>query len=1014
MAGMTVQQLAQLLNLPVERLLVQFKDAGLKPSSASSEVNPAEKVKLLEFLRTAHGKTSTGTDVSAPAQITLKRKTINELPVSLGGGGKTLHSNKTVSVEVRQKRTYVQRGAVVDANSEHDLERADAIRKLGESKLRAESEQMIRRDQDARRNSEEAKRQIEENRRRGIHVEEVVKPVEVIAQPVVEVKVADASASVTEAASPVQAADKPAANSVVTAQEAAPERATAPERVEAPPRPSYPPRTGAPAGGYPPRTGAPAGGYPPRTGAPAGGYPPRTGAPAGGYPPRTGAPAGGYPPRTGAPAGGYPPRTGAPAGGYPPRTGAPAGGYPPRTGAPAGAPVPGAPRNLGPNSAPLNERKNNYGKNAPKGKAAGAAPARGRDDSSTPSYDLGQLHLADGATRRPKRRAKGPRDLVRGAQNAAAGPHAFSKPTAPMARDVAVGDSIQVGELASLLAVKTGEVIKSLMKMGVMATINQVIDHDTAALVAEELGHVVTRAADTDVETTLIAAQSDEVTEPRPPVVTIMGHVDHGKTSLLDYIRRTKVASGEAGGITQHIGAYHVTTPKGVITFLDTPGHAAFTSMRARGAKLTDIIVLVVAADDGVMPQTIEAIKHAKAAGVPLIVAVNKMDKADADPERVKQGLLQHEVVPEEFGGDVQFIPLSAKTGMGVDTLLENISVQAEVMELRAATLGRARGTVVESSLDKGRGTVATILVQSGTLKKGDVMLCGTQWGRVRAMFDETGRQITEAGPSIPAVVVGLQGTPNAGDDFMVLANERMARDAALERENKIRDQRLTRSSAGKLEDMFSQMTAVDVKTLNILVKADVQGSVEALRESLVKLATADIKVNVISSGVGGITESDASLAVSAKALVIGFNVRADASARKVLSDGGVSLNYYSIIYEAIDHVRGTLTGLLGNEIKEVILGTAQVRDVFRSTKFGAVAGCMVLEGVVKRSKPIRVLRDNVVIFQGELESLRRFKDLVDDVRNGMECGIAVKQYNDVKVNDQIECFDRIEVARIL
>ena len=970
MAGMTVQQLAQLLNLPVERLLVQFKDAGLKPSSASSEVNPAEKVKLLEFLRTAHGKTSTGTDVSAPAQITLKRKTINELPVSLGGGGKTLHSNKTVSVEVRQKRTYVQRGAVVDANSEHDLERADAIRKLGESKLRAESEQMIRRDQDARRNSEEAKRQIEENRRRGIHVEEVVKPVEVIAQPVVEVKVADASASVTEAASPVQAADKPAANSVVTAQEAAPERATAPERVEAPPRPSYPPRTGAPAGGYPPRTGAPAGGYPPRTGAPAGGYPPRTGAPA--------------------------------------------GGYPPRTGAPAGAPVPGAPRNLGPNSAPLNERKNNYGKNAPKGKAAGAAPARGRDDSSTPSYDLGQLHLADGATRRPKRRAKGPRDLVRGAQNAAAGPHAFSKPTAPMARDVAVGDSIQVGELASLLAVKTGEVIKSLMKMGVMATINQVIDHDTAALVAEELGHVVTRAADTDVETTLIAAQSDEVTEPRPPVVTIMGHVDHGKTSLLDYIRRTKVASGEAGGITQHIGAYHVTTPKGVITFLDTPGHAAFTSMRARGAKLTDIIVLVVAADDGVMPQTIEAIKHAKAAGVPLIVAVNKMDKADADPERVKQGLLQHEVVPEEFGGDVQFIPLSAKTGMGVDTLLENISVQAEVMELRAATLGRARGTVVESSLDKGRGTVATILVQSGTLKKGDVMLCGTQWGRVRAMFDETGRQITEAGPSIPAVVVGLQGTPNAGDDFMVLANERMARDAALERENKIRDQRLTRSSAGKLEDMFSQMTAVDVKTLNILVKADVQGSVEALRESLVKLATADIKVNVISSGVGGITESDASLAVSAKALVIGFNVRADASARKVLSDGGVSLNYYSIIYEAIDHVRGTLTGLLGNEIKEVILGTAQVRDVFRSTKFGAVAGCMVLEGVVKRSKPIRVLRDNVVIFQGELESLRRFKDLVDDVRNGMECGIAVKQYNDVKVNDQIECFDRIEVARIL
>jgi translation initiation factor IF-2 len=1021
MAGMTVQQLAQLLNLPVERLLVQFKDAGLKPATAASEVNPAEKIKLLEFLRTAHGKANTSSDVSAPAQITLKRKTVNELPVSVVGGSKTLHSNKTVSVEVRQKRTYVQRAAVAEPSNEHDLERADAIRKLGESKLRAESEEMIRRDQDARRNLEEAKKLVEDNRRRGIHVDEPLQPAVVVA-PAVEVSpitpIKDAATDV-----PIASAEKSA--DATPARVDAPARSSFPPRTGAPaggypprtgaPAGGYPPRTGAPAGGYPPRTGAPAGGYPPRTGAPAGGYPPRTGAPAGGYPPRTGAPAGGYPPRTGAPAGGYPPRTGAPAGGYPPRTGAPAGGYPPRTGAPAGAAVPGAPRNLGPNSAPLNERKNNYGKNAPKGKATGAVPARGRDgDNSTPSYDLGQLHLADGATRRPKRRAKGPRDLMRGAQNVATGPHAFSKPTAPVTRDVAVGDSIQVGELASLMAVKTGEVIKSLMKMGVMATINQIIDHDTAALVAEELGHVVTRAADTDVETTLIAAQSDEVTEPRPPVVTIMGHVDHGKTSLLDYIRRTKVASGEAGGITQHIGAYHVTTPKGVITFLDTPGHAAFTSMRARGAKLTDIIVLVVAADDGVMPQTIEAIKHAKAAGVPLIVAVNKMDKADADPERVKQGLLQHEVVPEEFGGDVQFIPLSAKTGMGVDALLENISVQAEVMELRAATLGRARGTVVESSLDKGRGTVATILVQSGTLKKGDVMLCGTQWGRVRAMFDETGRQITEAGPSIPAVVIGLQGTPNAGDDFMVLANERMARDAALERENKIRDQRLTRSSAGKLEDMFSQMTAADVKTLNILVKADVQGSVEALRESLVKLATADIKVNVISSGVGGITESDASLAVSAKALVIGFNVRADASARKVLSDGGVSLNYYSIIYEAIDHVRGALTGLLGNEIKEVILGTAQVRDVFRSTKFGAVAGCMVLEGVVKRSKPIRVLRDNVVIFQGELESLRRFKDLVDDVRNGMECGIAVKQYNDVKVNDQIECFDRIEVARTL
>jgi translation initiation factor IF-2 len=493
-----------------------------------------------------------------------------------------------------------------------------------------------------------------------------------------------------------------------------------------------------------------------------------------------------------------------------------------------------------------------------------------------------------------------------------------------------------------------------------------------------------------------------------------MGHVDHGKTSLLDYIRRTKVAAGEAGGITQHVGAYHVTTKKGVVTFLDTPGHAAFTQMRARGAKLTDIVVLVVAADDGVMPQTIEAIKHSKAAGVPMIVAVNKMDKADADPERVKQGLLQHEVVPEEYGGDVLFVPVSAKTGMGVDNLLDSISVQAEVMELRASGSGKARGTVVESSLDKGRGPVATVLVQSGTLRKGDMMLCGTQWGRVRAMYDEAGRQITEAGPSIPAVVVGLQGTPNAGDDFMVLADERMARDAALVREHKLRDQRLARNSVNKIEDMFTQMAANDVKTLNILVKADVQGSVEALRDSLIKLSTDEVKVNVISSGVGGITETDASLASASKALVIGFNVRADAAARKVMTDGGVKLSYYSIIYEAIDHVRGALTGLLGTEIKEQILGIAQVRDVFRSTKFGAVAGCMVTDGQVKRNKPIRVLRDNVVVFQGELESLRRFKELVDEVRNGMECGIAVKQYNDVKVGDQIECFDRIEVARSL
>jgi translation initiation factor IF-2 len=1014
MAGMTVQQLAQVLNLPVERLLSQFKDAGLKPSASTSEVSPAEKVKFLEFLRGTHGKSGSESEVRAPSQITLKRKTLNELPASTQPGLKSSPGSKTVSVEVRQKRTYVQRATVPDASSEMDRERQDALKKLSESKLRAQSEEISRRDSDAKRVESDARSEAESNK---LHnkpaATDAVK--QDVSAPAATTTAAQAVP--TQAAAPTEAVRNDEAR-VDTRSNEAPRAADGDTR---PPRPAgtgYPPR---PAGtGYPPR---PAGtGYTPRP--PGTGYPPRTGGPGAGprppgtgYPPRTGGPGAGprppgtgYPPRTGGPAGPRPPGTG-----YPPRTGGPgaggpAGGYPPRTGAPgvAGDKKP----NFGPPALPVNERKNKY--DAKKDGKGRGTRAGGGGDAAGPSYDLGQLHLADGASRRPKRRPGGKTRDLRSQSQVATGAHGFSKPTAPVIREVAIGETVQVGELANLISVKTGEVIKSLMKLGVMATINQVIDHDTAVLVAEELGHKVSLAENTDVETTLLAAHSDEEMESRPPVVTIMGHVDHGKTSLLDYIRRTKVAAGEAGGITQHIGAYHVTTKKGVITFLDTPGHAAFTQMRARGAKLTDIVVLVVAADDGVMPQTIEAIKHSKAAGVPIIVAVNKMDKADADPERVKQGLLQHEVVPEEYGGDVLFVPLSAKTGMGVDTLLDSISVQAEVMELKAAALGRARGTVVESSLDKGRGTVATILVQSGTLRKGDVMLCGTQWGRVRAMFDEAGRQITEAGPSIPAVVIGLQGTPNAGDDFMILADERMARDAALEREHKLRDQRLTRTPAGKLEDMFSQMASGDIKTLNLLVKADVQGSVEALRESLIKLATPAIKVNVISSGVGGITETDASLAVSAKAVVIGFNVRADAGARKIMSEGGVSLNYYSIIYEAIDYVRGALTGMLGNEIKEEIIGIAQVRDVFRSSKFGAVAGCMVLEGNVKRNKPIRVLRDNVVVFEGELESLRRFKDLVDDVRGGMECGIAVKQYNDVRVGDQIECFEKIEVARTL
>ncbi len=628
-------------------------------------------------------------------------------------------------------------------------------------------------------------------------------------------------------------------------------------------------------------------------------------------------------------------------------------------------------------------------------------------------YVGGELHLTDAERARRSTRKK-PKQKIDLSQLTSQ--HGFSKPTAPVTREIAIGDSIVVADLAQKMAVKGSDVVKALFKMGVMATINQVIDHDTAELVVGELGHKAVRAEEKTAETALAAhAETAEGEKaPRPPVVTIMGHVDHGKTSLLDYIRRTKVAAGEAGGITQHIGAYHVTTPKGVITFLDTPGHAAFTSMRARGAQSTDIVVLVVAADDGVMPQTVEAIQHARAAHVPMIVAVNKMDKPDANPDTVRNGLMQHEVVPEDLGGDTQFVPVSAKTGQGVDELLDAITVQAEVMELAAVPSGRASGVVIESSLDKGRGPVATVLVQNGDLKRGDYVVCGVEYGRVRALFDENGKQVESAGPSIPVQMLGLSGVPEAGDEFVVVADERLAKDVVSEREAKRRDQRLV-TRTNTLEDVMAQMGKGEgQQTLNLVIKADVQGSAEALRQSLTDISNDLVKVNVIASGVGGITESDATLAAASKALIIGFNVRADASARKIIEANGLDLRYFSIIYDVIDQVKQAASGLLGTEVREDILGTAEVRDVFRSSKFGAIAGCMVVEGVVKRHKPIRVLRDNVVIFEGELESLRRFKENVEEVRNGMECGIGVKQYNDVKPGDKIECFERIEVARTL
>ncbi|WP_168647558.1 translation initiation factor IF-2 [Dyella sp. SG609] len=949
MSDVTIKQLAKVLGLPVDRLLGQLAEAGMKFSDPEQVISSTEKVKLLGFLRRTHGKSEETAEAedSSPRQITLKRRKVSELKVSTPGA-RGAGGAKTVNVEVRAKRTYVKRSVIAEEASA-DHEREDALRKLQESAQQREHEETERVDAERRRQDEvrereeaELRRQEEAEQRRlqaeaeaeaareaaaaaAVEREEVQvqEPPQAVPEPQVQAQEKTAAAP---AASSVQKIDPKALGMILP-------RIHEPRRREKPVAPPVAAPAPAPAAA-------------------------------------------------------------------PGRPSAPAAGRPPAAGA---APAP-----------------------------AGATDARnkarpgGRDRDEGPGgkrFAAGELHLSEADRARRNKRGKpgrpGRNEPVRGGSSASSsGPHGFSRPTAPVVREVVVGDANVVADLAQKMAVKGSEVVKALFKMGVMATINQTIDHDTAVLVIEELGHTAVAASENNAEAALAAhtqnAELEGEKKPRPPVVTIMGHVDHGKTSTLDYIRRTKVASGEAGGITQHIGAYHVETPKGVITFLDTPGHAAFTSMRARGAQSTDIVVLVVAADDGVMPQTAEAVQHARAAKVPLIVALNKMDKSDANPDHVKQGLGNLEVIPEEWGGDTPFVPISAKTGMGIDDLLDAILVQAEVMELTAVEDGPASGVVIESSLDRGRGPVATVLVQQGTLKRGDFVVCGIEYGRMRALIDENGKTVQEAGPSIPVQVLGLSGVPESGDDFVVVADERLAREVAAERQLKRRETRMV-SKANRLEDIMAQMgQGAEQQTLNILVKADVQGSVQALRESLSSIGNENVKVNVIAAGVGGITESDATLAAASKALVIGFNVRADASARKVIDTAGLDVRYFSIIYDVIDQVKQAASGLLGKEVREEIIGIAQVREVFRSSKFGAVAGCMVTEGTVKRSKPIRVLRDNTVVFQGELESLRRFKDLVDEVRNGMECGIAVKQYNDVKVGDQIECFERIEVARTL
>lgn len=633
-----------------------------------------------------------------------------------------------------------------------------------------------------------------------------------------------------------------------------------------------------------------------------------------------------------------------------------------------------------------------------------------KSDKAETRYGRKEIHLKAGnAGGRKKKKPKRRGGVVESSEE-----HGFKKPTAAIVHDVAIPETITVAELASRMSVKSNELIKVLMNMGSMVTINQVLDQETSALVVEEMGHTFKLINDDAIEETLQDAvnEADEVT--RAPVVTIMGHVDHGKTSLLDYIRKAKVAAGESGGITQHIGAYHVATENGEITFLDTPGHEAFTAMRARGAGVTDIVIVVVAADDGVMPQTREAIQHAKAGGVPIIIAINKVDKEGSDPDRVKNELSQEGVIAEDWGGDTIFANVSAHTGEGVDGLLESVLLTAEVLELKAVKDAPAKGAVIESRLDKGRGPVATVLIQQGTLKKGDILLAGLEYGRVRTLLNEHGQELTEAGPAIPVQVLGLSGTPGAGDEATVVANERKAREVATHRQAKSRDVKLARQQAAKLENMFNQMEEGDVSSVNVVLKTDVKGSAEAIIDSLHKLSTDEVKVAIVSSGVGGITESDANLAMASDAILIGFNVRADAVAKRLIDEESINLHYYSVIYDLIDEVKGAMSGMLSPEFKEQIVGLAEVRDVFKSPKLGAIAGCMVTEGTVKRSNPIRVLRDNVVIYEGELESLRRFKDDVQEVKSGTECGIGVKNYNDVKPGDQIEVYERVSVARTL
>ncbi|OYQ40423.1 translation initiation factor IF-2 [Rhodoferax sp. TH121] len=957
MSSTTVAEFANELKKSTDTLLEQLKSAGVPKASASDVLTDGDKHSLLNFLQNSHGTAS-----PERKKITLVKKQTTEIKQADATG-----KARTIQVEVRKKRTFVRRDDGLDAPSDAPEVESEAPESAAPAIDHAE---LTRREEEARRQAELIRRQEEdlaekrrlredaerrereaEERAASYAAAEALKKSQLSATEA-EASAEAAQAAAARAAAQVEARETAAAESKARAEEEASRAADLGDRRR---------KAEAEAAAIRMMMSAPKKVLVAKK-------------------PEEAKPAADA--KAGMKGTLHKPAAGSTVA----KPGKPAAG------APAGNAGPGAGKEV---------------KSAKLSSSWAGDPAKKKELKTR--GDTGA-----GAGRSTNWRA-GPKGR-RGNDRDRDEQHTQSAPVEARVIEVHVPETITVAELAHKMAIKASEVIKSLMKMGQMVTINQPLDQDTAMIVVEELGHKAIVAALDDPE----AFTDDEVqgqeaaSMPRAPVVTVMGHVDHGKTSLLDYIRRAKVAAGEAGGITQHIGAYHVETPRGMVSFLDTPGHEAFTAMRARGAQATDIVILVVAADDGVMPQTKEAIKHAKAAGVPLVVAITKSDKPDANPERVKQELVVEEVVPEEYGGDSPFVPVSSKTGMGIDALLEQVLLQAEVLELKAPVDAMAKGLVIEAKLDKGRGPVATVLVQSGTLKAGDVVLAGQTYGRVRAMLDENGQKIESAGPSIPVEIQGLTEVPQAGDEFMVMGDERRAREIATYRAGKFRNTKLAKQQAAKLESMFSDMSAGDVKTLPIIVKADVQGSQEALAASLLKLSTDEVKVQMVYSAVGGISESDINLAIASKAIVIGFNTRADAGARKLAEGNGVDIRYYNIIYDAVDELKAAMSGMLAPEKREEIIGMAEIRTVFVASKIGTVAGCMVTNGMVNRNAHFRLLRDNVVIYTGELDSLKRMKDDVREVKEGFECGIKLKNYNDIKEGDQLEFFEVKEIARTL